>query len=474
MNTMRRIAGVFNKEIQVWVILVVFFIITAGVSMFIRYYPHTSEMADQLFGFETNIESPLVYGPRASLSNIDVFEKTRDEFLLKKNDFIEVNLSAMTLYVYKGGEKVLSIPVKSKGREGSWWETPAGIYKAGQKEKNHFSSLGKVYQPWSIPFQGNFFIHGWPYYSDGTPVSKQYSGGCIRLETEDAEKVYEFVEFGMPILVYETQDTGNTFLYSDKPEITAISALAVDIQNNSVLYEKNSKEILPIASITKLMTAIISTEFMNIEKNITINNSMIATTSIPRLVENQQYSVYDLLFVLLQESSNEAAYALSYPLGSIRFISLLNDRALSIGMTNTHFADSAGVLSADESTAEDLFLLTKYLFNNRKFILSISAGKASTVNYGEPKFKGIKNLNIFSNDPEFVGGKIGLSSSAKNTGLFIFNTPISGEYRNIAIIVLNSDNLKQDVNTIREYIKRTYLKKGVDGVSAASSDDLII
>ncbi|PIP46640.1 MAG: hypothetical protein COX15_00070, partial [Candidatus Colwellbacteria bacterium CG23_combo_of_CG06-09_8_20_14_all_42_19] len=82
---------------------------------------------------------------------------------------------------YEKGVFVNEFAILSKGKEGSWWETPAGLYKVQSKEKEHFSSFGRVYQPWSMAFQGNFFIHGWPYYPGGRAVESTYSGGCIRL-----------------------------------------------------------------------------------------------------------------------------------------------------------------------------------------------------------------------------------------------------------------------------------------------------
>ena len=60
-----------------------------------------------------------------------------------------------------------------------------------------YSEKYKLY----IQFDGNYFIHGWPYYPDGTSVAKGYSGGCIRLSTEDAEELYGLVDIDMPIII---------------------------------------------------------------------------------------------------------------------------------------------------------------------------------------------------------------------------------------------------------------------------------
>src|SRR3989344_5762568 len=119
------------------------------------------------------------------------FEQVRERMTEEKLDFIEADLSEMKLRVYRKGEIAKEFPILTKGRPGSWWETPAGIYKVEGRIENHFSAFARVYLPWSLPFQGNFFIHGWPYYPDGTPVSTQYSGGCIRLSTDDAKALFD-------------------------------------------------------------------------------------------------------------------------------------------------------------------------------------------------------------------------------------------------------------------------------------------
>src|SRR5579862_5292212 len=95
--------------------------------------------------------------------------------------FIEANLSTMQLTYYVNGSVAEQFKILAKGRPGSWWETPAGLYKVQEKIPSDFSGFAHVYSPWALDFQGNFLIHGWPYYPGGTPVGSTYSGGCIRL-----------------------------------------------------------------------------------------------------------------------------------------------------------------------------------------------------------------------------------------------------------------------------------------------------
>ena len=108
-------------------------------------------------------------------------------------NFIVANLSDMTIAtVDREREEIIFYPILSIRPSGKY-ATPTGTFKALTKEKNHFSSIGKVWMPWSVQFFENYYIHGWPYYPDGTDVAPGYSGGCIRLSTEDAEELYKFI-----------------------------------------------------------------------------------------------------------------------------------------------------------------------------------------------------------------------------------------------------------------------------------------
>lgn len=401
--------------------------------------------------------STFTYGAWPALAHAEFFSEVRDQFITTKASFIEADLSSLILKVYIDGEVQKEVKILTKGREGSWWETPAGLYKVETKRENHFSSFGKVYLPWSLPFQGNFFIHGWPYYPNGEPVSSAYSGGCIRLGTDDAKAVYELARPGMPVLVFEKDFESDRFAYARRgPELSAHAYLAADLKSNFVLAEKGSKEILPIASLTKLVTAVVATEYVNIEREITIDNEMIVTTSLPRLNSGQKFSLYSLLHPLLLESSNEAAAAIARFLGRARFVELMNEKARAVGMVHTTLRDTSGSDGGNVSTAEDLFNLAKYLYNNRGFILRISSGTLNQNVYGAPQFSNLQNFNVFAGDPDFIGGKTGKSTPAGETLLSLFELSISGERRPVVLIILGSKDYTADARAFLEWVKTIY------------------
>jgi len=408
--------------------------------------------------YTINLPSPesqkvdFIYGEQPALSNPDFFGQVKEKFIDDKASFVEADLSSMIMRVYKGGEMVLEVPIVTKGRKGSWWETPAGLYKINSKEKAHFSSMGHVWMPWSMNFQGNFYIHGRTYYPDGTLTSAQYTGGCIRLSTEDAEKVYNLIDIGTPLLVFEQSFASDGFSYKDSVIQTSASVyLTADLRNNHVFSNKDSIKQVPIASITKLMTALIATEYINLDNIATVPKEAIVYTSKARLKVGTQYSIYQLLFPLLMESSNEAAETIARYYGREKFIKYMNDKAISIGMQNTHFTDPSGASAENTSTAEDLFMLAKYIYNNRSFIFNITSGKVKNSAYGSNGFSNLSNLNDFIDNEYFFGGKNGKTTVAGETNISIFEIPVGINKRPVAFIVLGSQNAKTDTEKLIDY-----------------------
>lgn len=388
------------------------------------------------------------------------FQKTKDDFVASKTDFVEADLTNMALRVWKNGEVAKEVKIVAKGKDNSWWETPSGLYKIKNKETNHFSSFGHVYQPWSMVFQGNFFIHGWPYYEGGEPVVSSYSGGCIRLETPDAESIFSLTDIGMPVLVYKQSLLDDGFVYdkkTDKSEVadmTASSYLVKDLNNGFVFYDKNDDQSYSIASLTKLVTALTAMEYVNLNNDIYVPAEALVKTTKPRFSANDMVSSYNLLFPLINESSNEAAEIFARNIGSKRFVSLMNDKAQAIGMKNSVFVDSSGVLYDNMSTASDLMTLAQYIKNDRPFIWSISNNLVKPQN-DLWRYDDLENFNLIPEEPEFAGGKIG-KYTEKESMVAIFKVKVGESDRNIGIVVIDSDNAKADIIKLIDLVKSKY------------------
>ena len=192
------------------------------------------------------------------------------------------------------------------------------------------------------------------------------------------------------------------------------------------------------------------------DKSVTITRGMLSTTSVPRLREGASIKAFHLLYPLLMESSNEAAHALSLPVGEKYFVSLMNKKAQALGMANTKFVDSAGKKAENVSTVRDLFALARYLYHNRSFVFDITAGDVNEAVYGVAPFGKLENFNVGADEPTFVGGKIGKTNAAKQTALSVFMINHKGEERPVVFIVLGSENSENDIAALQGYIRTTY------------------
>lgn len=170
------------------------------------------------------------------------------------------------------------------------------------------------------------------------------------------------------------------FPYSLGPKLTAESATVVDLEKGEILFSKNSDKILPIASITKLMTALIFLENNKrdwrekilIRKEDLIINSENSEDLEPAGIEikfGQVMELEDIFYSSLIRSANDATKVLSrlidLPLGK-KFIDLMNEKAIFLKMNNTYFADVTGLDSQNRSTADDLVKLILAAMKNDK------------------------------------------------------------------------------------------------------------
>jgi poly-gamma-glutamate synthesis protein (capsule biosynthesis protein) len=385
----------------------------------------------------------------------------------EKGKFIKADLENMTIGLFENGLDVGSYKIVSIGRKGTPWETPVGLYRVLSKEEKHFSSIGSVWMPWSIQFFGNYFLHGWPYYSGGAPVAKGYSGGCIRMETGDAKRVYEFADNNTPIAVIFGENEDLPFVVSSKPyfflknkksfpAVSASSYLIADIGTGLVIKEKNSGSKYPIASVTKLMTALVSLEAINQYLPVTVSKTAVETYGDAGLLKaGDKLAVSDLLYPLLLSSSNDAATALAEQMGLGRFVSLMNEKSRSIGLSDTSFDDPSGLDSDNVSTAEDLFRLARYIYHSKNYILKITQKKEHKIEEagGAPLYHWYNTNKILLNDG-FLGGKNGYTPEARETSVSLFTVKL-GEFseRNIAIVVLSSERREEDVAAMLNWVK---------------------
>lgn len=235
-----------------------------------------------------------------------------------------------------------------------------------------------------------------------------------------------------------------------KPKVGAFAYVVGDADTGEIIITKNPDEVTPIASVTKLMTALASLEDLPQEDITKISNKAISTSGTSgNLQPNEKMKVSDLLYPLLLVSSNDAAEALAEHGGRERFMKFMNARAKEIGMEKTNYEDPSGLSANNYSTASDLFKMTNYLFTKHKTVFDIS--DLSKFSLGGRTWM---NANHFARYDDYLGGKTGYTSRAKRTGVAIFKTDFPGEgERNIAITLLKTDDRTKDINEILKYLK---------------------
>lgn len=406
----------------------------------------------------TQSATALGYGPQVALSKDNFFIETRDAFIEEGLTFVEVDMTRRQLRFFDKGILYQSAEILGVGENGSWWETPSGLYKIEKKDKRVFTNIGQVYLPWLITFQGNFLIHGWPSYPDKSAVKADFSGGGIRLNDESAQALYQSVEVGMPVLVHSAiEKKRDTFVYEPQvPELDTPHYFIADIENGTILAASDLSEPAPIASLTKLMTAVVAAEKINLDGRVRVTSPTFVTSLIPRLSQRSTVSMYSLLQLLLVESSNEAAETIAGEIGREEFIEAMNAKARQLGMTQTQFADPSGLSADNISSIGDLYKLTKYIYENRSFIFEITANTKLSSAYVGGEFDGLINFNEVKDMDNFVGGKVGETLAAKQTSISLHTLQFQGEERTLAIILLGSDGRTEDIKTLISYVQNRF------------------
>ncbi len=413
----------------------------------------TVTIVDPNSNFSTTIE----YGQQKALQRHSFFVETRDAFIEERMTFVEADLNTNQLRYFDKGVLLLSAEILATGEKGSWWDSPSGLYKIQKKEENPFSTLGQVYLPNSLVFQGNFVIHGLPKYYSKESAEEEFRVGGIRISDESAEKFYDEVEVGIPVLVHTEEEAEEEFVYElAVPELKTPHYLIADIENGAVLAANGIQEIVPIASLTKLMTAVVASEKLDLDSRVWVTSPTFVTSLIPRLSDRSSVSLYSLLQLLLVESSNEASEVIAGEVGREDFLDLLNTKARQLGMLNTNFEDPSGLSSENVSSVEDLFKLAKYIKDNREFIYEITAREVLPSAYISGEFGGLVNFNEIEDIDNFIGGKVGETNAAGQTSISLHEIEVQGETRTIVVILLGSEGRSDDVRTLLKFAESNF------------------
>ncbi len=236
--------------------------------------------------------------------------------------------------------------------------------------------------------------------------------------------------------------------------LSAKSALAVDLDTQISLYKNSPTKKLPIASLVKLMTALIILEEHELNEIVTISSDINETIgSRMWLYGGENITVESLLKGMLIQSGNDAAYELAkFNAGSLEeFSKKMNRKALYLGLKNSNFLDPAGLDDENNySTTEDLALIAKHILKNDfvRRIVSIRETSIFSVN-GKIEHQLVNTNRLLDNSFGAKGLKTGTTDLAGQC--LITLVEVNGN--DILIIILGSKNRYKDTRTIFNYLQ---------------------
>ena len=269
-----------------------------------------------------------------------------------------------------------------------------------------------------------------------------------------------------------TQDSLATITTIDKVTIEATAAFVYDVKGKKALYVKGADKVLPLASITKLMTALVAHELIDEKKAVTIQSTAISQSGASGLAAGEQMSAGALSDYAMLASSNDAAFALAAAVGTLidnkdpnqTFVNAMNIRAEELGLDNFIFYNPTGLdIDTQQAgafgTAREVTFLMEYILNTYPSILEPSTFTSTRVYNEAGSYHSAENTNpIVTQIPNLLGSKTGYTDLAGGNLTIAFD---AGFNRPIIVTVLGSS-----------YDGRfTDVKKLVDAVQDALQDN---
>lgn len=256
-------------------------------------------------------------------------------------------------------------------------------------------------------------------------------------------------------------------------DTSATSAILYDMDSNRIIYSYNINKVQSVASISKIMTAIIAIESNKLDDIITVGNEIDSSYGSGIYIkEGEELTLRDLIYGLMLRSGNDAALVIAtYVGGSIdNFVKMMNDKAKFIGMKNTVFNNPSGLdeKEANFSTVYDMALLTSYTMKNSEYRL-ITSTKSYLLKTNLNTYKW-QNKNKLLNIYKYcTGGKTGYTKIAKRTLV----TTASKNEINLVAVTFNDGNDFTDHKELFEeafsnYKKYSILEKGEINISLDS------
>lgn len=237
--------------------------------------------------------------------------------------------------------------------------------------------------------------------------------------------------------------TGASSSYFINLPVDARGVYIFDLKNKKEIFGKNAEIKFPLASLAKLMTAVAALENLDEEEIVEISKDAINEYGESNLSLYEKWKLYDLIDIMLVNSSNDAAYAISEKFKQIRgkgITGIMNEKAKELGMNKTVFYNSTGLdlgkYAGAYGTPKDIGILMNYIFINHPRLFLKTKEKSIFVTAISGEYKNFVNTNIYVDKLEnLIGGKTGFTGLSGGNFSFIFS---KGENSYYSVVMLNS------------------------------------
>lgn len=200
-----------------------------------------------------------------------------------------------------------------------------------------------------------------------------------------------------------------------RPVIKAAALYMVELKSGRVLLEKNSTRRLPPASLTKIMTALVALDAAPLQEVVRIDRRAVVHHSSYKFRPGEEFFLRDLLTAMLVTSANDACEAVAWHVGgdADRFVTMMNERARTLGLKNTHFANACGFDAPGQySTAADLAALTEQALQVPAISMMVRTVTRDIASVDGARQVLLRSTNEMLLDPDVNGVKTGYTSKA--------------------------------------------------------------
>lgn len=223
------------------------------------------------------------------------------------------------------------------------------------------------------------------------------------------------------------------------PPFSAISVLIQDLESGKLLFTKDPNKKVPIASTTKIMTALVAVSSFKPNEVFTVPDLSSISGSAMGLRSGEQLTFRSLLYGLLLNSGNDAAYtmAANFPGGALSFVEKMNQTAKELGLVDTHFNNSAGYDNPSHySSAFDLAKIAALAVTDYQIARIVATRETSVASVDKTVIHQLKNLNKLLDVPGVKGIKTGTTPAAKENLIGL----VERDNHQILTVVLGSDD----------------------------------